>query len=97
MNSLSLSTLLLPPAEASQHEQQKAVEKIENLVNAQQLLLANASHELRTPLSRIRLGVEMLGKHDDQARRKMLKNDIIELDALIHELMLMTRLDSGKK
>lgn len=74
-----------------------AAEKIEKLVSAQRLLLANASHELRTPLTRIRLGVEMLGKQDDGDRREMLKNDIIELDTLIHELMLLTRLDSGEK
>ncbi|MEE8505799.1 MAG: HAMP domain-containing protein, partial [Kiloniellales bacterium] len=37
----------------------EAVGKIEKLLDAHRLLLANASHELRTPLSRIRLGVEM--------------------------------------
>ena len=70
-------------------------DKIEKLVKAQRLLLANASHELRTPLSRIRLGIEMLDKEDNPERRKNLRNDIKELDALIHEVMLLTRLDSG--
>lgn len=69
-------------------------EKLEKLMNAQKLLLANASHEFRTPLSRIRLGIEMLDKEDSPRRRETLRNDIQELDELLHELMLMTRLDS---
>lgn len=72
----------------------RAAGQIESLVTAQRMLLANASHELRTPLARIRLGIEMLQDRDDQARRKALQKDIIELDALIDELILMTRLDS---
>lgn len=72
----------------------KAAEHIESLVTAQRMLLANASHELRTPLARIRLGIEMLQESNDQARRQALQKDIIELDALIEELILMTRLDS---
>lgn len=70
--------------------------RIESLVAAQRMLLANASHELRTPLARIRLGIEMLQKADDPARRKALQGDIEELDALIDELILMARLDSGR-
>ncbi|MEM7135269.1 MAG: HAMP domain-containing sensor histidine kinase [Myxococcota bacterium] len=72
-----------------------AAEEIEKLVTAQRLLLANASHELRTPLARIRLGIEMLAQKDDAARRGALKKDIAELDELIDELILMTRLDTG--
>ena len=72
----------------------KAAEQIESLVKAQRMLLANASHELRTPLARIRLGIEMLQASNDQARTQALQKDIIELDALIEELILMTRLDS---
>ena len=34
----------------------RSAARIEELVNAHRLLLANASHELRTPLSRLRLG-----------------------------------------
>src|SRR5205807_5339212 len=37
-----------------------AAARIENLVGAHKMLLANASHELRTPLARIRLGIELL-------------------------------------
>ena len=39
----------------------RAAGRIEQLVGAHRMLLANASHELRTPLSRIRLGLELYG------------------------------------
>ena len=73
----------------------RAAEKIESLVNAQRLLLANASHELRTPLARIRLGIEMFKTQDDMARRVALQDDIREVDELIDELILMTRLETN--
>lgn len=72
-----------------------AAEEIEKLVTAQRLLLANASHELRTPLARIRLGIEMLSIRDDPSRRLALRRDVGELDELIDELILMTRLDTS--
>ena len=73
----------------------EAAEKIEKLLGAHRLLLANASHELRTPLSRIRFGVETLENGGDSARRAALRNDIAELDSLIDEILLMSRLDAG--
>lgn len=73
----------------------EAAEKIEKLIGAHRLLLVNASHELRTPISRIWLGVEMLKKGDDPKRRAALEQDIAELDTLIDEILLMSRLDAG--
>jgi len=73
----------------------EAAGKIEKLLGAHRLLLANASHELRTPLSRIRLGVEMLKNGGDPDRRAMLESDIAELDSLIDEILLMSQLDAG--
>ncbi|MHA1152678.1 MAG: sensor histidine kinase [Alphaproteobacteria bacterium] len=73
----------------------EAAGKIEKLLGAHRLLLANASHELRTPLSRIRLGVEMLKNGGDPARRTALQQDIAELDSLIDEILLMSQLDAG--
>lgn len=72
-----------------------ATSKIETLLGSHRLLLANASHELRTPLSRIRLGIEMLGGDVDQKRFDALQEDIVELDTLIDEILLMSRLDAG--
>lgn len=73
-----------------------AAARIEQLVNAHRLLLANASHELRTPLTRLRLGVERLGADTerDKALRADVAGDIAELDALIDEILLTSRLDA---
>ena len=72
-----------------------AAEKIESLIGAHRLLLANASHELRTPLSRIRMGVELFHDAGDPDRLAALQQDIAELDLLIDEILLMSRLDAG--
>ena len=72
-----------------------AAQQIEKLVNANRMLLANASHELRTPLSRIRLGLELSEQERTPERQAALKQDIAELDELIDEILLMSKLDSG--
>ncbi len=74
----------------------RSAERIEELVASHKLLLANASHELRTPLSRIRLGVEFLKDSADPKRKAELERDIAELDALIDEILLSSRLDAVK-
>ena len=74
----------------------RAAARIEDLVRSHKLLLANASHELRTPLSRIRLGVEFLKETADPLRKRELERDIAELDALIDEILLSSRLDAVK-
>lgn len=73
----------------------RAAERIAELVAAHRMLLANASHELRTPLARIRMGVEMLKQQDDAERKAALDADIAELDRLIEEILIASRLDAG--
>jgi len=71
-----------------------AAGRIELLVKANRALLANASHELRTPLARIRLAVELLKDSADPKRRMGLEQDIAELDWLVDEILLASRLDA---
>jgi signal transduction histidine kinase len=71
----------------------RAAERIERLVNAQKTVLAGASHELRSPLTRMRMAVELLPGTDRPELRALLSKDIEELDALIGELLLASRLD----
>lgn len=71
-----------------------AAARIEELVGAHKLLLANASHELRTPLTRIRMGVELMKEGVEPRRKVELERDIAELDQLIDEILLASRLDS---
>lgn len=76
-----------------------AAERIQNLMAAQKSLLANASHELRSPLARIRMGLELMdtpGAHEtvrDRTRHEILRN-MTELDQLIDEILLASRLDA---
>jgi signal transduction histidine kinase len=71
----------------------RAAARIEELVGAHRLLLANASHELRTPLSRLRLGIELYGKNPTPKAKAELERDVAELDDLIEEILLASRLD----
>jgi HAMP domain-containing protein len=71
----------------------RAAARIEQLVGAHKMLLAQASHELRTPLTRIRLALD-LSKDIDPKRRQGLEADIAELDRLIEEILLASRLDT---
>lgn len=72
----------------------EAAARIETLVGAHRVLLANASHELRTPLARIRMAIELMGGGADAARAKAVRQDIAELDSLIEEILLASRLDA---
>ena len=73
----------------------QAAARIESLVDAHKMLLANASHELRTPLTRIRLGLELAGGSPE--RKVELEKDIAELDQLVDEILLVSRLDATEQ
>jgi two-component system, OmpR family, sensor kinase len=72
-----------------------SAERVESLLLAHKALLANASHELRSPLARIRMGLELLGRQGDDAavQREEIARNIAELDQLIDEILLASRLD----
>jgi signal transduction histidine kinase len=72
----------------------RSAERIEELVKSYKLLLANCSHELRTPLARIRLGLERVAADPDDPIRGELTRSVAELDALIDEMLLASRLDA---
>ncbi|MGZ3320812.1 MAG: sensor histidine kinase [Xanthobacteraceae bacterium] len=73
----------------------QAAARIEGLVDAHKMLLANASHELRTPLTRIRLGLELADTPSE--RKAELERDIAELDQLVDEILLVSRLDATER
>jgi len=74
-----------------------AAARIEQLVQAHRGLLANASHELRSPLARVRMGVELMRSGDRPDVAQEIARDIAELDALIDEILLMSRLESSAR
>jgi len=72
-----------------------AAERIETLVKSHKSLLANASHELRSPLTRIRMGLELMsGQQPSPAFREEILRNIAELDQLVDEILLASRLDA---
>ncbi len=73
-----------------------AAARIEKLVQSHKSLLANASHELRSPLTRIRMGLELMqGGQPSPAFRAEIERNIAELDQLVDEILLSSRLDAG--
>ena len=76
-----------------------AAARIEGLMASQKSLLANASHELRSPLARIRIGLELMEvANSDEALHQRTRQEILrnmaELDQLIDEILLASRLDA---
>ena len=64
------------------------------LLQSQKSLLANASHELRSPLARIRMAIELMGPETPPTARAEISRNIAELDQLVDEILLASRLDS---
>ena len=79
----------------------QAASKIEQLIQTNQLLLANASHELRTPLARMRMQLELLriGEADEKQRKRKqaIVKEIDEFDHMIDSILLGSRLDAQER
>jgi len=76
----------------------QAAERIETLVRSHQNLLANASHELRSPLARLKMAVAMYGELPESQRaglKREIDTNVAELDALVEEVLLASRLDAN--
>ena len=81
-------------------------QRIETLLGNNEWLLRTVSHEMRTPISRMHFSLQMLQdecKKSDtdsrlqsqfQLRMDSLRNDMLELDALLDELLTYSRLKS---
>ncbi len=71
-----------------------AAARIEQLIASHKTLLANASHELRSPLARIRMGMALLEADANAPVRAEIERNIAELDELVGEILLASRLDA---
>ena len=77
----------------------RAAARIEALLRSHQSLLANASHELRSPLARLKMAVSMLEDATPSQRETLhqeIGTNIGELDALVEEVLLASRLDAAE-
>ena len=72
-----------------------AADRTDALLSAHKTLLAHASHELRSPLARLALAVEMLADASGGALAPVIRGEIAELDTLVEEILLASRLDHG--
>ncbi|MGD8790594.1 MAG: HAMP domain-containing sensor histidine kinase, partial [Burkholderiales bacterium] len=72
----------------------RAAQRIENLVNSQRQMLATASHELRSPLARMRIALELMQRGERPELLGQIEKDIAELDDLVGEILLATRLQA---
>ncbi|VXB23200.1 ATP-binding protein [Massilia sp. 9I] len=90
------SANIYPLAERINH----MADRIEDLLEAQKSLLHSVSHELRTPIARLEFGLELLdarAKDPDLSKRiAAMEGDLRELNALVNELLDMSKLDSAR-
>lgn len=74
--------------------------RIDSLLTAQTTLLHSVSHELRTPIARLSFGLALLedGSDDPALHQRVhaMAGDVEELNALVGELLAMTRLDGAQ-
>jgi signal transduction histidine kinase len=71
--------------------------RIEALVADKTRLLAQTSHELRTPLARVRMALALLGDAPRPELLERIDHDVEELDELIGELLVASRLDAPEQ
>jgi signal transduction histidine kinase len=71
----------------------RAAGHIQALLAAHRSLLANASHELRSPLARLSMAAELWEQDPSPARHAEIARNLAEIDQLIDEILLASRLD----
>lgn len=78
----------------------RMTDRLERMIRGSRELTANVSHELRSPLTRIRVAMEILNRNTDPAKgediRRLLKGmgeDMEELDHLIEQILVLSKLD----
>ncbi|MBB4185757.1 signal transduction histidine kinase [Sinorhizobium terangae] len=71
----------------------KAADHVERLITSHRALLANASHELRSPLARLRMAIDLYEQAPDESRKEEIVRNLAELDTLVEEILLASRLD----
>jgi signal transduction histidine kinase len=74
----------------------EAAGRVQALLQSHKALLANASHELRSPLTRIRMGLELMDTQTSVEAKAEIARNIQELDLLIDEILLASRLDASQ-
>ncbi len=73
------------------------LERLENLFQTQQRLLADVSHELRTPLTTIRGNVDLMRRMGevDEESLQIIQEEAERMTRLVGDLLLLARADAG--
>ncbi len=73
------------------------LERLENLFQTQQRLLADVSHELRTPLTTIRGNVDLMRRMGevDEDSLQIIQEEAERMTRLVGDLLLLARADAG--
>jgi two-component system, OmpR family, sensor kinase len=71
--------------------------RLQGLMDAQRRLLHDVSHELRSPLARLQVASDLIQQQPERAAEfiSRLESDTGRIDALVGELLMLARLDSG--
>jgi signal transduction histidine kinase len=79
------------------HDFDRMAERLDGLVTAERRLLRDISHELRSPLARLNvaLGLARQQAGRDQAALDRIEREAERLNALIGQLLMLARLESG--
>lgn len=69
-------------------------DKIQQLLHSRQQLLQDISHELRSPLARLQVALA-LARREGTGALDRIERDLLRLDALIEEVLALSRLESS--
>ncbi len=78
----------------------QSAERVNQLLSAHQSLLANASHELRSPLARLKMALQLRDNAAPVDRERLdaeIKRNLTELDGLVDEVLLSSRLQGQQR
>ena len=78
----------------------RAMQPVQDSFARQRTFIADASHELKTPLTLIRADAEVLQREMTDPGQRELADDLLSetdrMNAVLSDLLLLTRLDAGK-
>lgn len=78
------------------HSFNAMAERIRGMITGQKELMAGVSHEIRSPLARMKLSLELLRRETAAGGRIVdLEREVDEIDSLVEELLLASRIDLG--
>ena len=91
---------LLLASVGGRYMSRRAMQPVREAFDRQRTFVADASHELKTPLTLIRADAEVLSRGLSDPDHRELADDLLgetdRMNAVLSDLLLLTRLDAGK-